>query len=312
MQAAPEEVRRPEPVKSVEAGLLGSREAPPACTDRHTSAWAAAPGAGHAREAGAAADKAAGGSDLKLSLPAGTGAGWGRAQPEAVPPSGPCGGQQQQPASAGPGAAGTGATFDCSLADAHQAQQQQQDDGAQQCSDGAALQAGGSQGSAAIPDASSSASSAASTARSQGSGSSHSGPGSNDDLQLSSEVKHLLPMHVHAACCSVLWLSFCTPSMCRAPSVFMMPLQDYAALLQRFRQVYTGPAKEDVTPEELADDMMRCQYNAAVDALQARWANIWSPICLWLWTAACTQPVNALKGRSGKALRVGILPCTKP
>lgn len=52
----------------------------------------------------------------------------------------------------------------------------------------------------------------------------------------------------------------------------MMPLQDYAALLQRFRQVYTGPAKEDVTPEQLADDMMRCQYNAAVDALQARWA----------------------------------------
>ncbi len=201
MQAAPEEVRRPEPVKSVEAGLLGSREAPPACTDRHTSAWAAAPGAGHAREAGAAADKAAGGSDLKLSLPAGTGAGWGRAQPEAVPPSGPCGGQQQQPASAGPGAAGTGATFDCSLADAHQAQQQQQDDGAQQCSDGAALQAGGSQGSAAIPDASSSGSSAASTARSQGSGSSHSGPGSNDELQLSSEVKWYT---THARPCSTL------------------------------------------------------------------------------------------------------------
>ena len=70
-----------------------------------------------------------------------------------------------------------------------------------------------------------------------------------------------------------------------------MPLQDFAALMQRFKQVYTGPAKEDVTPKELADDMMRCQYNAAVDALQARWAQDLVPLVVWdcsLYTAVAS------------------------
>ena len=280
MQAAPEEARRPGPVKSVEAGPLGSREASAACTDRQASAQAAAQGTGHAQEAGAAATEAAGGSDLKLSLPSGTGAGLGRAQPGAVPPSGPSGvQQQQQPASVASRATGTGATSSCSPADAQQVEQQQRA-GAQQCSNDAASQVGRPQGSAAILDASS-VSSSASTARSQGSGSSHLGPASSDDLQLSPEVKHVLSMHDHAACCSTIWQSVFAPSTDRAQSISMMPLQDYAALMQRFRQVYTGPAKEDVTPEELADDMMRCQYNAAVDALQARWgAKTWCPVCL--------------------------------
>ena len=118
----------------------------------------------------------------------------------------------------------------------------------------------------------------------------------------------MLSLYDHATCCSTLWWSVFTPSICRAQSVSKMPLQDFAALMQRFKQVYTGPAKEVVTPKELADDMMRCQYNAAVDALQARWAQDLVPLVV---LDSSLYTVVASPQRAGQAAPVvwAVLPC---
>ena len=286
-------------------------EASAACADRHASAQAVAQDTGHEQEAGAAAAEAAGGSDLKLSPPSGTGAGLGGAQPGAIQPSGPSSGQQQQQsAPAGLMAAGTGAVSTCSLADAQQAEQQQHA-GAQQCSSGAALQEGGPQGSAAIPDASS-AGSSASTARSLGSASSHSRPAASDDLQLSPEVKHMPSMHdpcnmlQHTLAVSV-HLKHLQGTKCLrgASAGLCSPDAAIQAGVHRPCQGGCDPGgagrRRDALPVQCSRECPAGQVGPTPD----------TRCSLWSWTPACTQPSNVFTGRSGNAWCVGIngLPC---